>query len=120
MNIKGPKGPGGSSPTPEVVKSASSKADSSSFREVLESKAGPQAAGVQQGVEQVIASLSERVRAGQLTPQEARKALVSEIAKAMGPMPDEMRGRLENFLEAQLQSDPSLSRHAAVIFESES
>lgn len=120
MNIKGPKGPGGPNPTPEVAKPAGSKAEGGSFREVLEAKANPQAQGVQQGVEQVIASLGERVRAGQLTPQEARQELVSEIAKAVGPMPDEMRVRLESFLEAQLQSDPNLSRHAAVIFESES
>lgn len=120
MNIKGPKGPGGPSGTPDVAKTDPAKADGASFKEVLESKAQPEALNVQNSVSQVISGLVDRVREGRMTSQEARQLLVAEIAKAMGPMPEEMRLRLETFLESQLQSDPGLSAHATVLFDNES
>lgn len=120
MDIKGPKGPGGPTPTPEITPAKSSKAEGASFKNVLEAKA-EQAEGAisPRGVEQIIATLSEQVQAGKTSPSEARQQLVAEVAKAMGPMPDEVRGRLETFLSAQLQSDPNLAAHAAKLFEPE-
>lgn len=120
MNIKGPKGPGGPAAPSDIAPSSGSKAEGAKFKEALDTKAtGSQASSASGGVEHVIRTLSEQVRAGKTSPAEARQMLVAEVAKSMGPMPDEMRSRLESFLSSQLGADPGLAKHAAILFDNE-
>jgi hypothetical protein len=121
MKIGGPKGSGPIKPPEPDTVDKPAKAGESRFDCLVESKAVGEsrpsegaASAVGTGYEGHLQQVVARLRAGELSPTEAREALVDAVVKARGStLSPEQRAKLAAALSGLLREDPYLTGQLA-------